>query len=463
MKQKIILCILLLSITACAPAVTPTSVPTAAPTSTVPPPTIEPIFADTPLPTPYGRPFELKAVPQAKLIGECPVKLSPDLPAHGLTKLANVQYIGCQYGEIGLFEIGDRLYAAQSGLGVTAFSLTDVTDPTAPQPIGVWLASAFGFEADLKPFRQGERHFLALAFDDRAPKCGIAIVEVTDVHSPKVIGHYDGSKVGAETPWCNVHTIEIDQDEQGNANYLLAADTDTKSMRVLDIRDLNQIRQINTFHLHAHPHVNPSGGEYLNFVHDTSISAQHVYVAYWHARAVILDKQKLYAGISQQGNIVDPTDNVPPAGFLAHYVAATPDDNYLFLEDEVNDANGVRMFDIHDPTQPREVATIQLEHPIFAPHNFVVQDNLLYVAWYQDGVQVFRYDTSNPNQVRVQPVAQFPVRASLSTGPFGKYTGLWGLRVHACQLRGKPRTCIYASDIQAGLVIFALDEGIAGQ
>lgn len=462
MKTLWLVSFTLVLLAACASAM-PTPIPTAAPTNTPPPPTVEPIFADTPLPTPYDRSFELKAVPQDKLIGECPFKLSPDLPAHGVAKLANVQYIGCRSGEIGLFEIGDRLYAAQSGLGVTAFSLTDVTDPTTPHPVGVWLASAFGYVADLKPFRQGNRHFLALSFDDKAPQCGIAIVEVTDVRSPKVIGRYDGSKVGAETPWCNVHTIEIDQDAQGNANYLLAADTDTKSMRVLDIRDLNQIRQVNTYHLHAHPHVNPNSSEWLNYVHDTSISAQHVYVADWHAGAVILDKAKLYAGVPQQGEIVKPTDNVGPAGFLAHYVAATPDDNYLFLEDEVNDANGMRMFDIHDPTQPREVATIRPDHQIFAPHNFVVQDNLLYVAWYQDGVQVFRYDTSNPNQVRVEPVAQFPVRASLSTGPFGKYTGLWGLRVHACQLQGKPRTCIYASDIQAGLIIFALDQGITGE
>lgn len=451
----------LLFIAACT-AVTPTPVPTAAPTNT-PPPTVESIFADEPLPTPDNRPYELKAIPQDKLIGECPFKISPDLQGRGVTKLSNVQYIGCQSGELGLLEIGDRLYAAVSGLGPTAFSLTDVTDPISPQPIGVWIASRFNLTYDLKPFRQGNRHFLALAYDDVAPQCGIAIVEVTDVHSPKVIGRFHGGNVGAETPWCNVHTVEVDSDAQGNANYLLASDTDTKSVRVLDIRDLNQIRQVNTFHLHAHPHVNPNDRDnWLNFVHDTSISDKHVYVSNWHAGVVILDKAKLYAGLPQQGIIVQPNNNLAPAGFLAHYAAPSPDDNYLFLEDEVNVENGMRVFDIHDPTQPREVATIRLDDPLYTPHNFIVQDNLLYVGWYQDGLQVFRLDSRNPNDVKPEPVAQHPVRKTLSySGPYGKFNGLWGVRVHSCNVQGKARTCVYAADIQGGLIIYVLDEGIA--
>lgn len=439
--------------------------PTVVPVTTAPAtalPTAEPVFADTPLPPAYSGPFELRAVPPDKLLGDCNFTPPSDLPSQGLTELARVQFIGCQYGETALFEIGERLYAAQSGLATTLFNLTDVTDPTAPQPIGAWLGSGFAYSADLKAFRQGDRHFLALSFDDEAPNvCGIAIIEVTDPRAPKLLRRVDGSTVGAETPWCNVHTIEIDRDAQGNGNYLLASDTDTYSLRVLDIRNLDQIRQVNTFHLHAHPHVNPTRtGDWLNYVHDSAIGDDRVYVAYWHAGAVILDKTKLYAGLPQQGFVVQPTENLAPVGFLTHYVHPTPDGNYLFLEDEINVENGIRMFDIRDPANPREVAAIRLDDPFFTAHNFIVQDNLLLVGWYQDGARVFRYDMTDSAHPEIEQVAYYAVRKHKTSGPYGPFTGLWGLRVHPCSVRGAARTCVYASDTEGGLLILALDPGI---
>lgn len=469
MKRVWGLVLTLVCLIACAPAAAPTTIPTTPvpPTVTTVPATIEPVFADTALPPAYSKPLELKAVPQAKLIGNCAFKPFSDLAAKGLTRLAQLQYIGCTYGEIGLFEMGERLYAAQSGLGVTTFNLTDVTDPTAPQPIGAWLGSGGGYAADLKPFRQGERHFLAISYDniEKTPNlCGIAIIEVTDPHTPQVLGRYDGSQVGAETPWCNVHTIEIETDAQGNATYLLASDTDTWSLRVLDIHDLSQIRQINTFHLHAHPHVDPGDPKVaINFVHDSTISADRVYVAYWHAGAVILDKAKLYAGIPQQGEIVQPTERLAPAGFLTHYTFPTADGKFLILEDESNVENGMRLFDIHDPSHPREIATIQLDDPLYTPHNFVIQDNLLYVAWIQDGVRVFHLDMSDAGKPKAEQVASFPVRANKTSGALGPFTGIWGLRVHTCNVKGEARTCIYASDTEGGLLILVLDKGIAPQ
>jgi hypothetical protein len=63
-------------------------------------------------------------------------------------------------------------------LGYT--SVPDVTDPAAPNLIGVWQWQPAGITYDMKPFRQAERWYLALALENqrlaaRGP-CGIAIV-----------------------------------------------------------------------------------------------------------------------------------------------------------------------------------------------------------------------------------------------------------------------------------------------
>lgn len=99
-------------------------------------------------------------------------------------------------------------------------------------------------------------------------------------------------------------------------------------------------------------------------------------------------------------------------------------------------------FDLRDPANPREVAAIRLDDPFFTAHNFIVQDNLLLVGWYQDGARVFRYDMTDPAHPEIEQVAYFAVRKHKTSGPYGPFTGLWGLRVHPCSVRGAARTCV---------------------
>lgn len=482
----LVLCLCLLILTACSTATPlpptprpptaprPPELPTLAPVEAILPTrggvtprattTSEPTLTPTVFPTPYVGTLDLIRHQPSR--GNCQFGSPFGLPSQGMIQLAFIPTGDCQNGELDLIEIGDRLYVAQSGFSGVAFTITDVTDPTKPEVVGMWDWEPRGVTSDLKAFNQGEHRYLALSMQrgrrDQVQTCGIAIVEVTDPRSPQYITRIDGRTAQANEPWCSVHTSEIGKDAQGNATFLYASDVDTFSVRVVDIRDLNNPREVNRYHLHVHPHTLPDQ-PVLVYVHDSAIVGNRVYLAYWLAGAVILDRAKLEAGLptdSQTPIIVKPTQEVAPSGFHVHYLYPTADGNFLFLQDELNVQNGLRLLNIRDPQNPREVWRYEVPDAISAPHNFVVLGNLLYAGWYQDGIRVFRFDVSDPNKPTVQPIAYQAVRARAGEGELGPFDGIWGVRVHTCTVQGKPTSCIYASDISAGLVITALDPSL---
>jgi hypothetical protein len=442
------------------PSLAPTSAaPTAAPTSASEPTAgllRAPTAAPSPAPAlrPYTGPLALAPIhpdPQ-----DCAQPSPLDLPALGLEPLAFVPTGVCGSGEIGLLEIGGRRYLAQAAFGPTAFLLLDVTDPTTPSRVGAWQFRPAALTYDVKPFRQGQRHFLALALETgRRPgldPCGVAIVEVTDPQAPKLLGRYDGALTGADVAWCNVHTTSIDEDADGDATFLLASVRDTFDLRVLDIRDLDKVHEVGVYHLHDHPHAGPPTFE-GSFVHDTTIAGDRVYVSYWGAGVVILDKKQLVSG----GEVValNPPRSIAPRGFNVHHAYPTADGQFLFVEAEDRVEDAVKLFDIRDPAQPRELLTINLDGGLSPPHNLLVRGDLLFVGWYNEGVRVFRFDLSNPDQPLVEPLAFQAVRADPGAN---YYDGIWGIRADACRVAEHERLCIYASDMSLGVLIMALDE-----
>jgi choice-of-anchor B domain-containing protein len=79
------------------------------------------------------------------------------------------------------------------------------------------------------------------------------------------------------------------------------------------------------------------------------------------------------------------------------------------------------------------------------PHNLIIKDNLVYVAYYFDGLQVF--DIRNPQE---------PIRVAwyrTYSGQEYDYQGAWGVYV------GLPSERIIVSDRQSGLLVFAHANG----
>ncbi len=98
--------------------------------------------------------------------------------------------------------------------------------------------------------------------------------------------------------------------------------------------------------------------------------------------------------------------------------------------------------------------TIDFEGLRSKRHILRVQDNLLFVPWFEEGVRVFRYEVSQPDKPVFEPIAFQEVRER----PLDVLDGVTRLRLHACQVNGKSRTCVYASDMTLGLIILALDD-----
>jgi hypothetical protein len=394
-------------------------------------------------------------------------EMEPDLPAQGLREVAHFPSGFCFHGELDMFETGGHVYVAQVTMdrfpsSPEAFRIVDVTDAAEPVLVGAWKWNVPTYSADIKAFRQGERWFLAVSRDP-APSpsmCGlvggVAIVEVTDPANPQLIKVLTGESTDSREHWCNSHTAQVSRDADGNGAYLYVSAVDIFDLRVLDIRDLENVTEAGRY---RHPDAGFYNERNWFFVHDTTIVGDRVYVAYWSAGLIILDREALETG--KRAVPLNPLDSIDPWGLQIHHAFPTTDENFVFVEDELptrEPESRLRLYDIRDLRSPKEVAAITLPDSFGAPHNLLVSGDQLFVGWYQDGVRVYRYDTSDPENPTVEPSAFQSVRDGFSTNPTsGVFDGVWGVRLHECEVAGQPTTCVYASDITYGLIILALE------
>lgn len=375
------------------------------------------------------------------------------LPAEKMIEVAYVPSGFCFNGEIDLFETNGRLYVVQSLGEEAAFFIADATDPARPFVVGAWQWNNFTYTADVKAFRQGGRQYLVLSMEPMIKLCGVAIVEVTDPADPHLLGNFTGDNTGAPEPWCDSHTTEIGRDQNGDGAFIYVSSMETSDLRLLDIRDLANVREVNHY---AHP-----DADFDNFVHDTTLAGDKVYVAYWSAGAIILDRNRFEAG--EDIEPLNPPGSIAPEGLQIHHSYPTADGSFLFVEDEVNydgETSQLRLYDIRDLSAPKEALQIKLDSPYSSPHNLLVVDDLLFVGWYSDGVRVFKYDVSDPDNPKVEPYAFKATRPEKTIGVFGSdiYDSIYGVRLHDCAVDGSPMTCIYASDLTRGLLILAMEK-----
>ncbi len=269
---------------------------------------------------------------------------------------------------------------------------------------------------------------------------GIVVLDLTDPAHPVVTDTYTETLTGG------VHNVFFSGD------ILYAVHNGTFDVHILDLSDPADVEEVGRWGIE-------SPGKYL---HDIWVMDGMAYVSYWNDGVYILD-----AGNGRWGGT--PTEPVE-VGRLAYpegnthfaYPYTNADGHrYLFVGDEIFDCeecisrNGhpgdgsrgfVHVIDLEDPENLREVA--RYEVPEAGAHNLWIEDDKMYIAYYQAGLRVvdvsgelrgdlYRqgremawFPTGSPNgQVPNSPMAWGPQAFKGHVFVTDMHTGLWVVRV----------------------------------
>lgn len=288
-------------------------------------------------------------------------------------------------------------------------------------------------------------------------KNGIVFLDTSDPSHVRVLSEYTATVTGG------VHSAFL------NTHYAYITDDATGSMRVIDFADVKAPKEVARWEVNA-PHARTiegilgpmSAGRYL---HDLQVIDGLAYLAYWRDGLVILDVGNgIKHGSPEHPQLVSQLRlnqyELYGDGWLAGTHTVFRYKNYVFVGDEVFPAEFdllnsktripvrgiVEVIDVTDIEHPREVA--QYAVPEAGSHNIWVEDDILYMGYYNGGGRVL--DVSG--ELRGDLYRQGREIARLWTGdPEGFRTNLpftWGARPH--------NGMIFFNDINSGLWIVKL-------
>jgi hypothetical protein len=302
-------------------------------------------------------------------------KVTPNCPATGN---ANWKFADL-YGEGNI--------AVQGSYNCRGAFIYDISNPDAPV-----LASWYNPNND-------QQFLEAIIFNGRGyfgsgNGGGVHIVDLSNPYSPQLLGIVNSSNGGG---YDRIHEIVVF--EQNGRTYLIENYNSLYSTKILKVIDVTNP---------ANPtfvrDINPTEVQWVHAVH---IRGNKLYTSGWgnsttRARTEIYD----ISNIANQaptllGYIEDPSSSVTNGNNM-HSSWTSEDGKYLYSCREVTNSNGpspgdVRVYNVENPAQPllvKRFTMTDLNLNAVTPHNPVVMGNLLFVSWYQAGLQVF--DITNP-------------------------------------------------------------------
>jgi choice-of-anchor B domain-containing protein len=202
---------------------------------------------------------------------------------------------------------------------------------------------------------------------------GIVLLDLSTPAHPTILSEYSESLTGG------VHNVWID----GETDLVYAVHNGTRDIRIIDISDPSNPDEVGRWGLTNED----------RSLHDVIVQDGYAYLSYWNDGLIMLD---VGAG-THGGSPREPTfvSRFQYPGGQTH--TAWRHGRYLFIGDEIFpsdwdaarpiEARGyIHVVDYSDPDNPVEVA--RYEVPESGAHNFWVEDDLLYVGYYQAGLRV---------------------------------------------------------------------------
>jgi choice-of-anchor B domain-containing protein len=195
---------------------------------------------------------------------------------------------------------------------------------------------------------------------------GIVVLDLADPAHPSIMAELTDSLTGG------IHNVWI----MGDMVY--AVNNGTSAMHIIDMSDPATPRHAGRFEIRP--------GETDKVLHDVWAQDGYAYLSYWDDGLVIAD-----VGAGTHGGTPTEPAFVSSISYpQGNTHVAWRDRDYVFLGDEIGTADGMRgyihVIDVSDIENPKEVAKYDL--PEAGTHNVWVEDELLYIAYYQGGLRI---------------------------------------------------------------------------
>lgn len=341
---------------------------------------------------------------------------------------------GHHSGDVWVFEgVDGRDYAYIGTFMYDWMKVFDVTDPGNPV-----LTDSLQLDArrinDVK-IHPNNRLGIVTREGASSRRNGMVLLDLSTPANPTILSEYTETLTGG------VHNVWI----SGEHELVYAVHNGTRAVHVIDISDPSAPTEVGRWGIDNEQ----------RSLHDVIVQDGYAYVSYWDDGAVVLD-----VGAGTHGGT--PTTPAFVSQFkypIGNTHVAWRDGRYLFVGDEIFPAGWdadsaihargyIHVLDMSDIENPVEVA--KYEVPEAGAHNVWVEDDKLYVGYYQGGLRVV--DISG--ELRGDLYAQGREIATILTTDAETTVPNWSMTWGAQIFKGR----IYSSDLNSGLWITELRE-----
>jgi uncharacterized protein (TIGR03437 family) len=262
---------------------------------------------------------------------------------------------------------GEGQYAYLCSYQGSNVIIIDLSDPRAPKQVGV-------FEPPNGASLRDAVVLNGIGYFSSDDNKGVYIVDVRDPQNPRQLSNITDAQNGHRS----VHELSVSD------GFLYEADSKSTRIKVFDVR--NPAQPVFKWDIDC---------QETGSVHSALALNGRLYASGLGGRTEIYD-------VSNVATVLPARLGVINSGLASHSTWVSNDGRILATCSERENGD-TRLYDVSNPANPRLLSSItaaSIGIDAFTPHNPVIVGNLLFVAWYQAGTQVFDItDPSNPVRI----------------------------------------------------------------